>query len=450
MATTRDLLPPPQLYRTPVLRIVGPLWRALHYAHDGNLLHDKNARLTGSIASCRLLCSRCGSNKIEAAKAAATPMAAEEEQEQQQQPQQQQQQNEKEQQVNGNNKGAVQLPPLTIADPSPSEPNAASSHHFRCRDCGCKNPWSFLSDQHGQPIGLGSILLCGPHKAPCFVVEMNRGAHTIEALFVAVTGRVALQQQTLIGVQQRTLLKKASSESRWSPKSNGSGGGGTLGGERGKQVNDEDVEEWVLKDAHARVLTDQRVDDLDEDDAVTLRRLVMALAEFSVCGMRGAGCHARTMKRSKAMHKAESVFHLQSDILARSDKDLMRAFKSVPSLEYSLRGMRVQKESYVEKLHELTTFAVAALPKGDGGEEGGGESESGDGVGNLDLELSMPLADLRAPARNLEERIALKKKIEMTQGMITTAEARLHVAQKVKNPIILSCPRCGWGGGICC
>ena len=139
------------------------------------------------------------------------------------------------------------------------------------------------------------------------------------------------------------------------------------------------------------------------------------------------------------MREAESIYHLHSDLLARSQAELRRAYKSVPSLEYSLRGMRVQKESYVEKFHELLT--VAAHQEENSVEEEKDQEDTGMG-------LSGHLEDLRAPSRNLEERIALKKKIVMTQDMIASTKRKLVLAQKVQQPILFNCPRCGWGGGL--
>ena len=147
------------------------------------------------------------------------------------------------------------------------------------------------------------------------------------------------------------------------------------------------------------------------------------------------------------MREAESIYHLHSDLLARSQAELRRAYKSVPSLEYSLRGMRVQKESYVEKFHELLT--VAAHQEENSVEEEKDQEDSNEALSNdIGMGLSGHLEDLRAPSRNLEERIALKKKIVLTQDMIASTKRKLVLAQKVQQPILFNCPRCGWGGGL--
>ena len=430
VATTDDLLPPPQVYRTPIVRIVGPLWRALRYSHAGNLLHDKDARLNNIISKDFQVCSRCGSGQImedesevkisqtndnptEELSSGADKVANES------------------QHISEMTELGVSMYTEDVGDEGKLGNKSTSHTTLYCRECGCKNPTSFLCDQRGRPVMLGSIVLCGPHKAPGFVIEMNRGAHTVEALFAGVHGCVQLEQRTLIGMK-----KKPAAASRWSKKRREA----KVIDEKPKEI-EEDAEKWELNDPHAKVLMNQRVDELDEDDALMLRRLVMSLAEYSLCGggiSMGVRCYARKSKTT-------SLYHLQTDILARAEAEIHRALKSVPNLEYSLRGMRVQKSSYLEALRNLSTYTRPQIQCEDHSESGDVAEQSDDLHTHID---HMPLNAELLASRNLDERINLKKKIITTQSMISSAEAKLQVARKVQRPILFSCPRCGWSPWI--
>jgi hypothetical protein len=256
---------------------------------------------------------------------------------------------------------------------------AATCHH-----CSCSNPASFLRDKRGLSISIGSILFIGPTFKPGIVTQLNRQLNSLDVLTVSVFGKITLKKQTLT---QEDLLSN-----------NREDNSGTI------------------------VLTKQKVNKLDEDNQVVLKRLIMKCAEFSICG------------------RCDALYHI-GDMLGRKIRDLDICAGSMPGLLMQIRTLKVQKEMLMEKINPKVVVAPVTSKEEESDIDNA--DEDGDGEGKEETNRMMQFLNDDAQMTT-QEKISMKKKILTTTQMIKDKMVRMKMLKRLQRPTVFTCPDCGW------
>ena len=314
-------------------------------------------------------------------------------------------------------------------DRKQDDATCATSCATSCATCGCENPSTFLNEIDGSTIHIGSFLRLGNHGAPAFVIALNRADQSAEIVTVRLHGRVVLQRKTLT---QKELTSS----------------GTTLR------------------------FTGTTMKRLNEEEKLSIRRLVLSMSEYCICG------------------RCDQMFHV-GDLLSRKVRDLKIAAESMKIIKMKIIEHQVQKETLIESLQPIKKVVEKVVEKEEEGKEEEGKEEEGkeeegkeeegkEEEGKLEgkakegkeeegkdddkqeedeaeencssshKESSSSssgfhiFADEKEISLSPNEKSKIKKTILTLTNVLKEKKKKIQMLKRLEKPIIFSCPDCQW------
>ena len=199
---------------------------------------------------------------------------------------------------------------------------------------------------------------------------------------------------------------------------------------------------------------------LNEEEKLSIRRLVVSMSEYCICG------------------RCDQMFHV-GDLLSRKVRDLNIAAESMKRLEMQIVEHRVQKEILIEKLQPIRKVQAKEGKEEEGKAEEGkskeGKEEEGkeeerkaeegkakegkEEEGKVDQQEEDEAEENKESSPSLfniyaddekeislspNEKSKMKKTILTLTNVLKEKKKKIQMLKRLEEPIIFSCPDCQW------